>query len=186
MTSGAKTAIREALIWLTAASAICIGIIYFQEISSIVGLGNGPNLVLNSDASNFDEDEDREEGFERTLTLHAKRDGHFYSNVSINGREIPVIVDTGATVISLRYEDAEELGLNLQPADFKYKTRTANGIAKSARLTIERVRLGDITVRDVQASVGEPGRLPITLLGMSFLGQLTSVQLSGNELILTQ
>ena len=63
---------------------------------------------------------------------------------------------------------------------------TANGIAKVAPVVLSRVRVGSITVRNVQAAVAEEGALDVNLLGMSFLGRLKSFNMRGNELILIQ
>ena len=43
--------------------------------------------------------------------LSAGAGGHFMTTASINGRDIQVLVDTGATAVALRYEDAEAAGL---------------------------------------------------------------------------
>lgn len=119
-----------------------------------------------------------------TVALTADRGGHFYTPVRLNGREIEVVVDTGATLVAMSYDDARAAGIFVRPSDFKWRSRTANGIAKSARVMIDKVDLGGITVRNVQASVAEPGRLHITLLGMSFLSKLQRFEMSGGKLIL--
>jgi aspartyl protease family protein len=63
---------------------------------------------------------------------------------------------------------------------------TANGVSRVAPVTLDRVRVEDIVVRDVPAAVAEPGALSTNLLGMSFLGRLSRFELAGNELILTE
>ena len=80
------------------------------------------------------------------------------------------MVDTGATMVALSYEDAERAGVYVRPADFTMRVNTANGIARAAPVTLDEISLGDITVRNVRAAVSEPGRLQGSLLGMSFLG----------------
>ena len=49
---------------------------------------------------------------------------------------------------------------------------------------IERISIGDITVRNVAASVSERGRLRTTLLGMSFLSRLERVDMRSGVLVL--
>ena len=51
---------------------------------------------------------------------------------------------------------------------------------------LDRVSIGDITVRNVPASVSERGMLATTLLGMSFLKRLTRVDMRGETLILQE
>ncbi|MEO1204795.1 MAG: TIGR02281 family clan AA aspartic protease [Pseudomonadota bacterium] len=119
-----------------------------------------------------------------TVALSADRRGHFNTPVRINGRPVEVVVDTGATLVAMSYDDARTAGIFVRPSDFKWRSQTANGIAKSARVMIDKIDLGGITVRNVQASVAEPGRLHITLLGMSFLRKLDRVEMRGGKLIL--
>lgn len=120
------------------------------------------------------------------VRLKADPRGHFVFEAAINGRKATLMADTGATIVVLTYEDAERLGLSPQGLDFSARAQTANGVSRVAPLVLDRVRVDDITVRDVPAAVAERGALATNLLGMSFLGRLTSFQVQGRELILVQ
>jgi aspartyl protease family protein len=74
----------------------------------------------------------------------------------------------------------------LHSLDFSGLAQTANGVSRVAPVMLDRVRVDDITVRDVPAAVAEKGALSTNLLGMSFLSRLKSFQLRGSELILVQ
>lgn len=119
-----------------------------------------------------------------TVTLEARSDGHFYAPVRLNGREVETVIDTGATSVALSYDDAVSAGIYVRDADFTLKTLTANGTARAAPVMIDRIELDGITVRNVRATVAEPGRLHITLLGMSFLGKLARFEMRGRQMIL--
>lgn len=116
--------------------------------------------------------------------LKAGRNGHFYAPVRLNGREIRAVVDTGASSVALSYDDAQAAGIFVRDSDFTLKTYTANGIARSAPVMIDRIELDGIVVYNVRGTVAEPGRLHITLLGMSFLGKLSRFEMRGRELVL--
>lgn len=118
------------------------------------------------------------------VRLKSGRGGHFYAPVDLNGRRIEAVVDTGATTVALSYEDARTAGIFVHNSDFTMRMRTANGIARAAPVRIDRIDLDGITVRNVRATVAEPGRLHITLLGMSFLGKLRRFEMQRGELIL--
>jgi aspartyl protease family protein len=120
------------------------------------------------------------------VEIEAGRGGHFHTEAEINGREIAVMVDTGATVVSLSYEDAERAGIYLNRGDFTRAVSTANGVARVASVTLDRVSIGEITVRNVPATVAEPGRLRTTLLGMSFLGRLSRFDMRSGMLVLQE
>lgn len=116
-----------------------------------------------------------------SVTIPADARGHFVINGTINGRGVRFMVDTGATLVSLSRSDATRLGIDYASAKPTY-SRTANGIARGWLVTLESVRVGDVSVRDVQAMVMD-GELPATLLGMSFLGRF-DMQQQGSTLVL--
>jgi len=73
----------------------------------------------------------------------------------------------------------------LDALDYRVPYQTANGVAYAAPVTLEEISIGSVTVRNVRASVSQDG-LSQSLLGMSFLGELTAVELSGDRLILRE
>lgn len=120
-----------------------------------------------------------------SVELVMQRDGHYHADAEINGRSVPVLVDTGATLVALTYEAAEAAGIFVGEKDFTAYSRTANGIARFAPVTIDRLSIDGITVRNVQAAVSERGKLGVTLLGMAFLSKL-NVQMRDGKLILQE
>ncbi len=123
---------------------------------------------------------------DRTVVLKAGRNGHFETAVTINGRRIDAMVDTGATLVALTYEDAEASGIFPRESDFRYKVNTANGIARVAAVTLDQVTIEDITIRNVSGFVAERGKLNTTLLGMSFLSKLSRAEMSRGTLTLQE
>jgi aspartyl protease family protein len=121
-----------------------------------------------------------------TIELQAGRNGHFNTQAEVNGRPIEVMVDTGATLVALSYEDAERAGIYLNNSDFSRAVSTANGVARVAPVTLDRVSIGDITVRNVPAAVAEPGRLKTSLLGMTFLSRLSRFDMRSGVLVLEE
>jgi aspartyl protease family protein len=117
------------------------------------------------------------------VTLRASDAGHFETSAEINGRSVDVLVDTGATLVALTYEDAERAGIYPRPSEFTQSVATANGITKVAPVDIDSVTVGNITVHNVRGAVTERGKLQRTLLGMTFLGKL-HVEMRKNVLVL--
>ncbi|MGO8952775.1 MAG: TIGR02281 family clan AA aspartic protease [Rhodomicrobium sp.] len=118
----------------------------------------------------------------KTIVLNANNYGHFHAVAEINGQQVEFMTDTGATYVALSYETAQKLGLAPQNMRFSGRSTTANGVARVASIEIDAIRVGDITVRGVQAVVAEPGRMTQNLLGMSFIKQLSGFELNGNTL----
>lgn len=122
----------------------------------------------------------------RLVTLRANRFGHFNVTALIEGKEVELMTDTGATYVALTYETAAKLGYRAKDLRFSSESETANGIARVAPIVLREVRVGAIVVHDVQAVVAEPGKMSQNLLGMSFINRLSRFEVSGHKLTLTQ
>ena len=91
---------------------------------------------------------------------------------SINGYPVDFIVDTGATLVSLSGREARRLGIDYRVVGTPGASSTASGIEKIYLVNLDRVKVGDIMLRNVQGAVHDGDFPPKTLLGMSFLGRL--------------
>jgi len=113
------------------------------------------------------------------------RDDHFHIDARIDGRTVPFLVDTGASVVAIDRDVAEKIGLDVNALRYTARIRTANGIASAAPVVIPELQVGSISRRDVAAVVTEGSGIGTSLLGMSFLGTLQSFEFRGDRLILT-
>jgi aspartyl protease family protein len=101
------------------------------------------------------------------IVLPAGSGGHYSGLGSINGHSIPFIIDTGATTVAMGADMATQLGLD--PADSTATAAmTGNGTVAARRFALKSVRVGDVTIYNVEAMV-LPQPMPVVLLGNSFL-----------------
>ena len=121
----------------------------------------------------------------RAVPLSADASGHFSTDVRINGKFVKGLVDTGATIIALPLDEARLLGIDPTPASYTAPIQTANGRVMAARVTLNEVRIGPISVPGVEAVVVPQG-LNVTLIGMSFFNRLQKFEMSGRTLVLRQ
>lgn len=119
-----------------------------------------------------------------TVTLTADSQGHYVALGQINGGSVQFLVDTGATAIAIPSTLARRLGINYLGGQRGY-TQTANGRAAAYRITLDTVKLGDITLHAVEAVVLEGDGLKVALLGMTFLNR-TEMKRDGQSLTLTK
>ena len=110
-------------------------------------------------------------------------DGHYWADADIDGRAVRVMVDTGASVVALTRADAARLGLSLTDADFSSTVVTASGPVRAAPVELRAVAVAGARVDAVEALVVEDG-LPHSLLGMSYLGRLSSFSATPSALTL--
>jgi aspartyl protease family protein len=116
------------------------------------------------------------------VVLRRANDGHFYADLEINGTRMRLLADTGASVIALSVEDAENAGIDVNQLDFTLRVSTANGTAEAARVELNEVRIGSIVRDNVTALVARG--LSQSLLGMNFFNSLSKFQIENNELLL--
>ncbi len=122
----------------------------------------------------------------RTVALKADPRGHYLVDAEVNGRRIPAMVDTGASAVALNADTARHLGIYVSRSDYTVPISTANGVIAAAPVKLREVRLGGISIRNVDAIVLPGDVLSVNLLGMTFLSRLSKFQIAGGKLVLVQ
>lgn len=119
-----------------------------------------------------------------SVLLPANEQGQFVVKGKINGGSpVNMMVDTGASLVTIPASIANELGIDYRRGRPAYSS-TANGIVHSYLIRLDSVKIGELELIQVDASVSE-GEFPIVLLGMSFLKRLRMVR-EGEQMILTK
>ena len=123
---------------------------------------------------------------EHEIALPANAMGHYTADVMLNGQSVPMLIDTGATYVSLSAATAERIGLVPPPGARRMRMQTANGVAFATQVSLDSVELGPIFVPGVQAIVMDRSAGDVNLLGMSMLGRLSGVEQRSGYLHLRQ
>jgi aspartyl protease family protein len=111
--------------------------------------------------------------------------GHYFVDIDVNGTPVRFIVDTGASQVVLSERDARRIGIDPATLTFSGMAATANGMVRTAPVTLERMTLGGITDGPVRAVVNG-GDMNESLLGMSYLGLYDRIEISNNAMVLTR
>lgn len=119
----------------------------------------------------------------RITAIPKASDGHFWAEASVNNKAVRFLVDTGATVVALTPADAQRLGVNLSDLSYDQRILTASGETAAARVRLSSIGIGKSRVENVDAMVIRDG-LHASLLGMSFLGRLSRLEVTPSTLIL--
>ena len=110
-------------------------------------------------------------------------DGHYWATADVNGSAVRFLVDTGATAVALTANDARRLGLDLSKLEYGVPVTTADGKTMAAQVKLRSVTIAGARVENVDALVLQTG-LETSLLGMSYLGRLSSFEATRTALIL--
>ena len=119
----------------------------------------------------------------QSVSLTADARGHFAAAGSLNGYPMTFLVDTGATSIAINAAEAKRMGLDYK-AGQAVGVGTAAGVVPAWRVTFNTVKVGSITLNQVDGMVVESG-LNVPLLGMSFLNRM-EMKRDGQTMTLTQ
>ena len=120
----------------------------------------------------------------KEVTVFRRPDGGFTLDSTVGKTRLAFTLDTGASSVVLRWEDALRLKIPVQRLDYDVEVMTANGRGLAADVTLPSLTIGPLTQRDVRALVEKPGALHENLLGMSFLNKLESFTVSNDKLVL--
>jgi aspartyl protease family protein len=165
------TALQSALIWVVIALLLAIGYTYRYELQNV------SDRVLAEFVPGRVATRGRMVGIVRT-------GGSFSIAAQVNGAPVPMALDTGASSVVLTQEAAKAAGLPLEVLAYTVTVDTANGRARAAPVTLDRLAVGGIIERSVPALIAQPGQLHTSLLGMSFLNRLESWEVRGDQLLM--
>ena len=120
-----------------------------------------------------------------TIRLNADNNGHFWGTASVDGTEVTMLVDTGASSILLRQEDALDAGIDLSKIVYDVPISTAAGKTFFGTATVKNLEIFGATFHSVRVLIS-PLRDPngSSLLGMSILRSFSSVSFSGSQLVI--
>ncbi len=115
--------------------------------------------------------------------LRRSGDSHFYADADIDGTNIRVLVDSGASVVALTRADAEAIGIDVDRLPIGGTARTAGGDVPMRVVTLESIDVDGVEVRNVQAAVID-ANVGVSLLGQSYLSRLATVNVEGDTMTL--
>ncbi|HEX6114537.1 MAG TPA: TIGR02281 family clan AA aspartic protease [Geminicoccaceae bacterium] len=164
---------------------LAIAIVVAVGFSSLPGAERSERRVAGPAAkhSAARERPQQRDGGDLEYVVEAGPGGHYLIEAVVNGAPVDFLVDTGASDIVLTLEDAERLGLQPETLRFTQRFATANGEVRGAPVVLREIRIGQFSMFEVPASVNE-APLGVSLLGMSFLGQLNGYQVEEGRLVL--
>lgn len=114
--------------------------------------------------------------------LERRDNGHFYTKAEVNGFPVDFVVDTGASTVALTIEDARRIGLHVDPAEFTVIGRTASGEAVGKEIDLSYIDVEGKRVSEVRGVIIDG--LHVSLLGQSYLGRISGVEMSGEHMTL--
>ncbi|WP_111838182.1 TIGR02281 family clan AA aspartic protease [Agrobacterium sp. lyk4-40-TYG-31] len=172
---GFSTAVRQLAIWLVIILTLVAAYLYrydFQRFGDRLLAGLMPGRAVVMTTQNGDQE----------VILNKSMSGHFETNAEVNGGTVHMLVDTGASSVVLSRSDAEAVGINVDNLSYTVTVMTANGRTSAAPVRLSEVAIGPIVRRNISALVAQDGQLDQSLLGMTFLSTLGSLQMQTDEL----
>src|ERR1700755_2168334 len=87
----------------------------------------------------------------RSVQVPRSQGGEFAVQAKINGIAAPMVANTGAPSVVVPWETAKPVGLPLEVLEYDVDVETAGGHTKAARLTLDRLAIGQLVERSVPA-----------------------------------
>lgn len=115
---------------------------------------------------------------EQRFTIPRDARNQYNTTATINGRNVLVMVDTGASTVAISGVQAQALGIDYYMGD-PTPVETASGLTNGYAVMLRNVSVGGIEVNNVPATVIE-GNFPVTiLLGMTYLRHVKMEEQNG-------
>ena len=109
--------------------------------------------------------------------------GDFIVKASVNNQDIDFLFDTGANAVVLTYDDAIRSGFTPERLTFSVRVDTANGQTTAAPIRIGKIQIGSIVRENIRGLIANKQDLKSSLLGMTFMNELSGFSVSGDTLV---
>lgn len=116
------------------------------------------------------------------LSVAPDDDGVYYIFADVNGVSTRFVIDTGSDDVVLTRKDAQRAGIDISKLSFSEDYDAASGSGVEADTTIHKLAIGQLAITDLPISVEQEGGA--SLLGMTFLHRMKSVEIRDNRLYL--
>ena len=176
---GASEIVRAAAAWLAILLVLVGAYAYRSELTAVGARVVGallPGLPIEGKLAGEPDG---------TVVINRGIDGNFAVRAEVDSRRMLLMVDTGASFVTLTSRDAATIGVDMGSLHFDTPIRTANGIIQAAPITIAHLAVGSVERNNVSALVAPVHSLDQSLLGLSFLDTLGGYAISGDRLVLT-
>jgi aspartyl protease family protein len=117
------------------------------------------------------------------VRLGRAADSHFYADADVDGTNIRMMVDSGASVVALTRRDAEAIGIDVDRLPVLGMAKTAGGDVPMRVVMLDSIDIDGIEVRRVEAAVIDAD-MGVSLLGQSYLAKLDAVNVEGDTMTL--
>ncbi len=144
----------------------------FEGVTLISASGRGAVVVIDGETIKLKLNQTIAGNFKKpirdSLKIYPNSQGMYFVKGSINGQPTSFLVDTGATFVTMSGNKARALGIDFHKG-IRGTAQTAAAVVQVWRISLDRVDIGDIGVRNVDATVIEGQHPSDVLLGNSFL-----------------
>jgi len=117
-----------------------------------------------------------------SLRIRQSQDGHFWVSSKANGKNVELLIDSGATTTAISSDTAAYIAADVSNS-FPVQINTANGTVTAYRGRIDRLEVGPLVALD-HAIITSKAFGKNNVLGMNFLSQLKSWRVEGDIMIL--
>lgn len=116
------------------------------------------------------------------VIITPNRAHHYIAEGEINRHRVKLIIDTGASTVSIPSRLAKKLGLE---RGYPIRATTASGVVNVFPTQISSLKIGDITLSDIKGTINPHMPTDKVLLGMSAL-KFLKIELDQGKLVLIQ
>lgn len=118
------------------------------------------------------------------MVIMADSSGHYVLDAEVDQENIRFMIDTGASITVLSYDDAKKLGYEPRRMKPDVQVNTGGGMVEMVRVNLSGIEAGQIRVSNVEALIAPDNGMRQSVLGMNFLRSLRSYSVESGKMTL--
>lgn len=114
------------------------------------------------------------------VVLERNSDHHYYADAQVNGRPVHFMIDTGASETALTPDDAQSIGIAIDPSKYEVIGDGASGMVRGQYVELKSIDLSGIKQQDAKAVIVQGAT--VSLLGQPFLETVDEIDIRQGEM----
>jgi aspartyl protease family protein len=114
------------------------------------------------------------------VVIERSSDHHYYADAQVNGRPVHFMIDTGASETALTPDDAQSIGIAVDPTKYEVIGDGASGMVRGQYVQLKSIDLGGIKQQGAKAVVVDGAS--VSLLGQPFLEKVDEIVIRQGEM----
>lgn len=114
------------------------------------------------------------------VVIERSSDHHYYADAQVNGHPVHFMIDTGASETALTPDDAQSIGIAVDPSKYEVIGDGASGMIRGQYVQLKSIDFRGISQQDAKVVIVQGAT--VSLLGQPFLEKVDEIDIRQGEM----